>query len=205
MAIERKTEKLDFEKVWLMFQETDRKFQETKELMAKSSLETDRKFQETKELLEKSSLQTEKKLRKLETLFTSQWGKLMETLVEGDLIKLLNERGIKVHQTSTRIKGTYQGKHFEFDIIAENGDDIVVVEVKTTLKTDDVQDFIDNLKEFKKIMPRYSNNNVIGAVAYLKEDSKASEMAQNKGLLVIRATGSSASIVNPIDFLPKAW
>lgn len=194
MSIERKTEKLDFEKVWLMFQETDRKFQETKELMEKSSLETDKQFRET-----------DKKLRKLETLFTSQWGKLMESLVEGDLIKLLNERNIKVNYTYTRIKGAYQGKQFEFDIIAENGDDIVVVEVKTTLKTDDVKDFIKNLKDFKKILPKYSKNNIIGAVAYLQEDSKASAMAQNQGLLVIRATGSSASIVNSEDFVPKVW
>ena len=57
------------EEVWSLFKETDRKFQET-----------DRKFQETERLLKEQSLATEKKLNKLEELFTSQWGKLMESL-----------------------------------------------------------------------------------------------------------------------------
>ena len=67
---------LDFEQVWQMFQETDKilteKFQET-DLQFK---ETDKKFQET-----------DKKIKELTALFTSQWGKLVESLVEGDLIK----------------------------------------------------------------------------------------------------------------------
>ncbi|MGB9702147.1 MAG: hypothetical protein ACPL1A_05385 [Candidatus Kapaibacteriota bacterium] len=41
------SEKLDFEKVWHMFQETDRKFQET----AQQFQETDKKFKETDRLL----------------------------------------------------------------------------------------------------------------------------------------------------------
>ncbi|MFA5416429.1 MAG: hypothetical protein WC295_13140, partial [Methanoregula sp.] len=60
-------EPLTFEKVWLMFQETDKKFKDP-----------------------------DKKLNKLEYLFTSQWGKLLESLVGGDIITLLNQRGIEV-------------------------------------------------------------------------------------------------------------
>ena len=183
MATKRTTEKLDFDKVWLMFQETDKKFQET-----------DKKFQET-----------DKKLRKLEDLFTSQWGKLMEKLVEGDLIKLLNERGIKVNYTHSRTKGIYNGKKFEFDIIAENGEEIVVVEVKTTLRSSDVKEFINKLKIFKEILPKYVNNKVIGGMAFLDSASNSELMAENKGLLVIKATGSSASITNSPDFVPKVW
>ena len=39
--------------------------------------------------------ETDRKIKKLNDLFTGQWGKLMESLVEGDLIKLLKERQIK--------------------------------------------------------------------------------------------------------------
>ena len=37
--------------VWRLFQETDRKFQETERLMKESGQETDRKFQETDQKL----------------------------------------------------------------------------------------------------------------------------------------------------------
>ncbi len=57
----------------------------------------------------------------------------MESLVEGDLIRLFQERGIDVHETSPRRKGTQNGEQFEFDIIAHNGNEIIIVEVKTTL------------------------------------------------------------------------
>lgn len=183
MPTKRSTEKLDFEKVWLMFQETSKRF-----------LETDKKFQ-----------QTDKKLRKLEDLFMSQWCKLMEKLVEGDLIKLLNERGIKVNYTHSRTKGIYNGKKFEFDIIAENGDEIVVVEVKTTLRASDVKEFTNKLNIFKEILPKYVNNKVIGGMAFLDSASNSEMMAENKGFLVIKAAGSSASITNSPDFMPKIW
>ena len=78
---------LSFEKVWLMFQETDKKFKETDKLLTE-------KFQDT-----------DKKLNKLEQLFTSQWGKLVESLVEGDVLKILNERGIEVKDTLRRRTG----------------------------------------------------------------------------------------------------
>ncbi len=201
---ERPLEPLTFEKVWFMFQETakrfqetDRKFQET----AKRFQETDIKFQET----DKQFKETDKKLNKLEHLFTSQWGKLIESLVAGDLIKLLNKKGIEVHYLNTRISGIYNKRQFEFDIIAQNDNETVVVEVKTTLKPDDIKDFIEDLKQIKQMMPIYKDKKVIGAVAYLQADGDAQKMAEKNGLFIIKATGSSASIVNSEGFSPKLW
>ena len=82
--------------VWRLFQETDRKFQETGRLLKEQSQETDRKFQET-----------DRKLNQLEKLFTSQWGRLMESLVEGDLVKILTQRGIPIADTTTRLWWSY--------------------------------------------------------------------------------------------------
>ncbi|MCX7735234.1 MAG: hypothetical protein N2319_00855 [Candidatus Kapabacteria bacterium] len=184
------SEKLDFEKVWLMFQETDRKFQET-----------DKKFQDT----DKKFKDTDKKLNKLEHLFTSQWGKLIESLVEGDLVHLLNNRGIPVNITTTRTKVYFNDRQYEFDIIAENGEEVVVVEVKTTLKQEDIKEFIEELGEIKKVLPKYANNKIYGAVAFLNEDSGCSKLAEKNGLFTIKATGNSASITNSKKFKPKVF
>ena len=181
------SENLNFDKVWFMFQETDKKF---KEMEAYSK---------------RNEKYTKKRIDALEKLFTGQWGKLIESLIEGDLIKLLNERGIKVQNTSTRVKGVYNKEQFEFDIIAENGDDIVVVEVKTTLRPDDVKHFLDKLSKFKEYLPKYKNNNIFGAMAFLTDDSESAYMTQKKELYAIRATGNSASIINNSEFVPKAW
>ncbi|MBN3034303.1 MAG: hypothetical protein JW861_01855 [Bacteroidales bacterium] len=71
-------------------------------------------------------------------MFTSQWGKLVESLVDGDLVRLLNEKDIPVERTVQRSKGNRAGNSFEFDLIAINHKEIVIVEVKTTLRPDDV-------------------------------------------------------------------
>jgi len=93
----------------------------------------------------------------LSSLFTSQWGKLVEWLVEGDLVKLLNEHGIAVEQTLQRVKGNKDGQNYEFDIIAVNGHEMVIVEVKTTLRVEDVNDFHEKLWKAKRYLPDYSN------------------------------------------------
>ncbi|MFA5212983.1 MAG: hypothetical protein WC406_06600 [Methanoregula sp.] len=166
-----------------MFQETDKKFQET-----------DKKFQDT-----------DKKLNKLEYLFTSQWGKLLESLVGGDIITLLNQRGIEVTDIIERRSGCRDGMKYEFNIIAIAGNEIAIIEVKTTLRPGDIRDFLKNLKQAKNWMPEYSDKKIYGAVAFLTENSGTSSLAERKGLFVIRATGDSASIVNRNDFVPKCW
>ena len=171
---------LGFEQVWLMFQETDRMLSE--------------KFRET-----------DKKIKELSALFTSQWGKLVESLVEGDLIKLLNEKGIEVEQTVQRVKGNHKGQNFEYGIIAVNGDEIVIVEVKTTLRPSDVKDFHEKLWKAKKYLSAYKDKKIFGAMAFITADGASNIMAEKLGFFVIKATGSSSSIVNGADFKPKAF
>jgi len=165
-----------FEKVWQMFQETDKKFQET-----------------------------DKKLNKLEGFFSSQWGKFVESLIEGDLVNLLQKRELELEETYIRLKRMYQDEEIEIDIVAANGKDVVAVEVKTNLKVDDVSIFLDKLNKFKKVFKKYKDNHVYGAIAYLKVDEEADKYAYRQGLFVIKATGNSAIITNDKNFKPKEF
>ena len=149
--------------------------------------------------------ETDRRLKKAEGLFTSQWGKLMESLVEGDLVPLLKQRGIEVERTLQRMTGRRNGEHFEIDIVAANGAEVVVVEVKTTLRSEDVTEFLDKLSQFVEWSPEYRERRIYGAVAYLKSDASVTKYADRRGLFVIRATGNSASIVNEPDFEPRAF
>ncbi len=169
--------------------------------LRESMKDTDRRMKET----DRQMKETDRRLKKAEGLFTSQWGKLMESLVEGDLVPLLNERGIAVEETFERLTGRRNGEHIEFDIVAANGNEVVVVEVKTTLRPKDVAWFLDKLSWFSEWFTPYRGRPVYGAVAYLRGDSSVIRHAERRGLFVIRATGSSASIVNEPDFEPRAF
>lgn len=162
-------------------------------------------FQETDRMLSSKFSDTDKKLNKATELFTSQWGRLIESLVEGDLAKILQQRGIAVTDTTSRRKGKKRGENFEFDIIAHNGDEIVIVEVKTTLRPDDVKDFKAKMSKAKLLLTEYQHYQVYGAMAYLQADAGAEIMAEKQGFFVIKATGNSASIINDLQFIPKIY
>ena len=182
-------------------QETDRRQQETDRQMQ----ETDRRQQETDQLLTRQARAADRRMDKLDELFNGQWGKLIESLVEGDLVGLLQRRGIAVHHTVTNPRQNYGERRWEFDIVAINGEEVVVVEVKTTLRVPDVDRFISRLNEFRELMPEYASRRVYGAVAYLKAYQESDVRAERLGLFVIRATGSSASITNRDEFRPRTF
>ncbi len=184
--------------------ETDRRMRETDRQMKdtdRQMKDTDRRMKDT----DRRMKDTDRQLKKTESYFTSQWGKLMESLVEGDLVPLLNGRGIAVENTHQRSKGRRNGEHFEFDILAVNRRDVVVVEVKTTLRSEDVTRFLTKLSAFTDWARGYRGKRILGAVAYLQSDGAVTTYAERKGLFVIRATGSSASIRNAEDFEPRSF
>ena len=212
----------NFEQVWNLFMElnndlkvTDRQIRETWEQIKESVKQRkdntaridnlNEEYLKLKSETEKERKKTEKAIRNLSNLFTSQWGKLIESLVEGDLVRVLTGRGIEAERVLERMKGSKQGKSYEFDLIAINTETIVVVEVKTTLRPDDVKHFIDKLNEAKFFMPEYKNMNILGGMAFLKAEAGSERQAENQGLFVIRATGNSSSIINKSDFEPRIF
>ena len=163
---------------------------------------------------EHSRKEFDHRLKELRELFTGQWGMLVESLVQGNLVKQLNKRNIKVHDIDKRVhgcilttdsQGRKQQKKCEIDIIAQNGKEVVAVEVKTSLNTKDVDKFLGILKLFTQYWPGYKDNTVYGAVAYLRVQRGAELYAEKKGLFVIKATGDSSSIINRPSFKPKVF
>ena len=141
--------------------------------------------------------------KKLIVVFNSQWGKLVESLVEGNIAQKFADRGVQVQGTTQRAKKTFEDKQYEFDIIVHNGDEIIVVEVKTTLDVGKVKHFLEKLKCFKKLFPEYANKKVYGAVAFIVADSGSDQYSENQKIFVIKATGDSASIINSQNFKPR--
>ena len=131
----------------------------------------------------------------------NRWGKLGENLVKGNLVKRLNERGIKVERVITNVKNGDS----EFDIIAINGTELVVVEVKATLDPSDVDKFTKSIEKFKVLWPEFKEKTIYGAIAFLiKANRQAEEIAKEQGFFVISAMGD-VIIKNPKDFKPKVF
>jgi len=184
------SEQLTKEDIFRMFDETRRIFnEEIKEAFA----ETDRQSKET-----------DKKIKELADLFTGQWGKLIEALVKPSSLRLFQERGVKVTETYQRIESYRNGSQMEVDIFLSNNEEAVVIEVKTTLRVEDVKDFLEKLSQFTLFFPRYKDMKIYGAVAGIQIEEGADKFAYRQGLFVLTGSGEGMiRILNDAKFRPK--
>ncbi|MFN8495746.1 MAG: hypothetical protein U0350_49600 [Caldilineaceae bacterium] len=170
--------------IWRLFRETDAKFKETdakfKETDAKFK-ETDIKFKETAAEIQA----TNASLRRLEGLFGSQWGRLMEALVQPGLLTLFQARGHQVRRLHQRSKAQRNGDTMEIDAILEDGAEVIVGEVKSSVGIEEVNTFLTDLAEFTSFFPLYRGYQVYGAIAGLEISVEVARYAYRKGLFVL--------------------
>ena len=194
-------------------QETDRLLRESKQENDRRKQETDRKIQENDRLLQKSQAKLEKMveenkqyIQKIDSRWGDKWGKLMEVLIQGSLLKLLNQIGIKAKKVIPNYEGRFDKQVREYDLIAINGQEIVVVETKATLTKKNVDDFLKTIKNFKKFCSEFKHLTGHGGVACFRGAKQVLEYAEEQGLLVIRVSGNdNAVLLNKPKFKPKAF
>ena len=174
-----------------------------------------RSLEESLKSVHEAQKKTEDSLNQAKGEFNRKWGRFMERLVEGDLKGVLAGRGILVDSVESRVPGICPGgfaREAEYDLVAHNGSGVVVVvEVKTTLLSRNVERFLDKLAKFRGHFPKHGARTVHGAIAFMKpgdDDQGGPALAEREGLLLIRAPGgdSGASVVvNPGGFEPREF
>jgi len=190
----------EIREVWALFRDTDRRMKETDERMK----ETDKIVKETSEQVKETSKKVEQ-LNETVNALTGKWGKFVEGLVEPSAVRMFKERGIEVERTSTRNRIRKNGTEMEIDIIVENNEYVVAIEVKSTLKVEDVNEHLEILSRFREFFPRFKNQKLIGAVAGIVMEEGADRYAYRRGLFVIGQTGETVKILNDDKFRPKIW
>ena len=190
-----------FREVREQMKETDRKFQETD----RKFQETDRKFQEDRERQKKTDEQIKKTSREVGAL-GSRIGEIIEYMVGGDIVEQFQTLGIEI-TSLCRYKqfgkrGT--GKSGEIDVLLENGDLVVLIEVKTKPTDDDIRKHIERMEKYRL----YGNEKrrILGAVAGGVVSDNVVEFAHEQGLYVIVQSGEAVEIVPPPEgFVAKEW
>ena len=166
-------------------------------LFQKSQEEADRRFAK----LEKTVAETSQAVNAL----TTRWGRFVEELVEPAVIQLFQERGIEIKYLYPRARTRQPGLAMEIDILGVNESVAVLVECKSRLSQDDVDDFVAKLGRFKQSFPQYQNYTTYGAVAGIEINDGVDSYAYRQGLFVIRPSGDTVAIVNDANFRPTAW
>lgn len=181
-------------------QTTQEAIAEIWQLFKASDAKLEQGFQETAAQFK----ETDNKLRRLEAMFGDQWGKLLGALVQPSALALFRGRGIQVHRLHQRSTAQRNGDSMEVDLILEDGSEVVVVEVKSSLGVEDVKDFLADLSEFTDYFPIYRGHTIYGAVAGLKIADGADRYAYRRGLFVLRVGGEGmVEILNDAHFQPR--
>ena len=197
-------EGLTFEKVWAMFQETDRKMQETSEQMKETSeqmKETDRKMQETDRRINKLNEQ-------MGGLHNS-FGELAEHMVAPGILQRFNELGFEFHKMNPGGQRIFDrnGKILtEIDLLLENGNCIMVIEVKSKPKDKHIEHHIKRIELIREDMDEHNDKRKIyGAVAGAIFGTMEKNMAIEAGLYVLEQSGDTMKLAIPENFIPKEW
>ncbi|PID99834.1 MAG: DUF3782 domain-containing protein, partial [Acidobacteria bacterium] len=177
-----------FQEIRELYRETDRKFQET-----------DRKFQETDRKIQATNRQIKETSKRVGAL-SNRLGEFVEEMVRPGVEKLFQERGIDVSMTSRDVS-YHNGKDgIEVDLLVRNGTDVVLIECKSKLSEDHVNDHLERLSKFKKYFPEYADKNLMGAVAAMVIPESVGKYACNHGMFVLAQSGEVMTILNDENF-----
>ena len=156
----------------------------------------------TDKRIDKRMAETDRKIGAL----TSRIGEIIENMVGGDIVGQFQTLGIAIHSHSRDktfgARGTNESG--QIDVFLENGDVVVLIEVKTKLTTDDVREHIERLEKYRL----YGNDKrrILGAVAGAVVSDDVIKFAYRQGLYAIVQSGYAVEIVPPPDgFRAKEW
>jgi hypothetical protein len=208
----------NFQKIWTLFEETDRRFKETDRQFKETAMrfkETDGQFKETAMRFKETDRQiketgrqikeTGRELKASITALTGKWGRFVEGLIVPSVKRLFKEREIEVEKVYQRVKAHKKGREMEVDILAIDKEYAVLIEAKSTLSVQDINEHLDRLADFKTFFPEYGEKKAVGAVAGIVIEEGADRYAYHKGLFVIAQSGETVKILNDKKFKPKAW
>jgi hypothetical protein len=191
---------LTFEKVWAALMENKAQIRETDALMKENSKKADESLAETKKIVAELS----KNMGGMQNSF----GKFVETMFSADLYAKFNELGYEFTRQGNNVRYTENGKRLtEVDVFLENGEYVLLAEVKTDLKLEFVNYHLRRIEKIRQYMDkRNDTRKIIGAVAGGIVSDSVLEYAQEQGLFVIVQSGESSTIADmPQGFVARTW
>ena len=192
--------------------ETERQLRETDKILKQRFQETEQRFQQTDQMLKQRFQETERLMRRQNQQFNEQLGKLgnrlgefVEWQVRPVVVRLFQERGIAVHEFYPGASAQRDGEGTEIDLLVVNSTEAILVEVKSKLTQTDVDEHLERLSKFKRLMPRYGDVRAMGAVAGMVVPDDVARYAYRQGLFVMAQSGDSVVILNDATFQPRRW
>ena len=185
-------------------EENERGFRELREITARTSERVDKTSEEV--------AKTSEEIRKLKTeisRLTGSWGEFVEGMIEPSSIKFMEEKGFKVVGVHSGDKVSKNGMNAEYDLYLvcekksnKNNNNkkekvILLVSAKTKVSSKDVDELLEDMKNFFFFLEEYKGYKLMGAIAGIRFGKGADIYALRSGLIVMKPAGEVMQIQEP--------
>jgi len=177
-------------------------------------MEDRERLKETERILKESAERYERERRKSERDFNRRLGKyinLFGEVTEYTMAPKLRKKFLEFGfifpkaERNVSIRDYVNNIFLEIDVMLENGDNAMLVEIKTKLTVDRINDHIERLERMRQYADlRGDKRTFLGAVAGVVVTDKEIKYALDQGFYLIEPSGQDLSITPP-NGKPKEW
>ena len=170
------------------------------------SRKIDERIRKTSEEVAKTSEEI-RKLKAEVSRLTGSWGEFVEGMIEPSSIKFMEEKGFKVLEIHSGDKVSKNGMNAEYDlfIVCEKKSNknnkkekvILLVSAKTKVSSRDVDELLEDMKNFFFFLEEYKGYKLMGAIAGIRFGKGADIYALRSGLIVMKPAGEVMQIHEP--------
>ena len=131
----------------------------------------------------------DKNIKQLTEEFIGSIGHIVEGLAGTKAEEMFMEQGYEISDKKRNVhrKIKILNKEMEADVVLLGENLAIVIEVKTNCSRENIDKFVDHMKNrFRDLFPEWNNLEILGAVAAINYENDADAYAHQNGLLVIR-------------------
>jgi len=169
--------------------------------------ETDRIIKESAERYERERRRSEKDFNRRLGKYINLFGEVTEYTMAPKLRKKFLEFGLTFPKAerNVSIRDYINNIFLEIDVMLENDDNAMLVEIKTKLTIERINDHMDRLEKMRKYADlRGDKRTFLGAVAGVVVTEKERKYALDQGFYLIEPAGQNLNITVP-NGKPKEW
>ena len=161
---------------------------------------TDRQLEETARQMK----ETDRRVGELGNRF----GDMVEYMVMPNLVSKFEELGFTFTKANrTEIKDRKRNLFVEVDALLENGDKVMIVEIKSKPRIDDVNEHIERMEKMRVYADLHNDKRAyLGAIAGVVFSESEKNYTLKQGFYVIEPSGDTFNIIEPKGGShPRQW
>ena len=181
--------------------ETARQMEESNRRVEATQQEMARQMEISRKEVDKQIKQTQKQLGEL----GNKWGTFTEGMAMASLERILFET-FKIPTTSQRVKKRMNGESIEMDAFGYENSTVntaVIVEIKSHLRDDSVEQIERIMKDFPRFFPDHADKKLYGIIACVHAPDNIKSLLRKKGIYLAVLHDEIFELYDFQNFTPK--